>query len=388
MEQARAVIGELPAPNYGQNYQVPYDPEELREAIAENIQNKGVATADQIDDFSAETKAIGEGRSRRPLIITNSCAEDIMTDLNSEISRVAIPTILQIAIIRASAINDPIEMQRIGGQYVKPRSEEFEILADGRRVESYKGPGINHPDPLLRVPDASRLVQGAVQARDLQEELTKEMGEHVLMAHELLSLAYDVPFVREHPKTGKPILVSAHLPWGGVRTNGVSSVQNEVLSQIDNPVGQKIGADSDPRHIAGLSELLNPEGTPGKIVFMLRLHRSEYDRMPALLNAIAAHAEGSLVMYDIHGVTETNRHGEKIRDVRHIEEGIERMAYDCDAAGLSLNGLHLETMSDYRHLECIEERGQRPTRKGHIDPRLNPMQTRRVLDFAAQFLNR
>jgi 3-deoxy-7-phosphoheptulonate synthase len=384
IEQARAIVTALPLPSYADNYQVPYEDEELLiDSVAENLLNPGVATGPQIIEFRGQTAAIGEGTSHRPVIITNSCAEEI-TDL--PIPEVAVPTIVEISAIQASNIEDPIVVQRAGGQYVKPRSDEFEILPDGSLVESYKGPGINRQDAARRAPDPRLLVAGAIQARLLQQYLTQAYGgHHVLMAHELLSLPYDAPFVRRDETSGEMMLTSAHLPWGGVRTNAPDSAQNQVLKGIINTVGQKIGATSTPQHIDELAKTLNPNGDPGKIAFMIRTPADHY---AGILKAIKERAEGSLVLFDIHGITKVNKRGEKIRYVGDIEAGIEQLAYACDAAGLALHGLHLETMTDARHSECVDYRDQSPSRKGNVDPRLNPLQTRRILDFAAAYLNR
>jgi len=388
-QRAEAIADSLPVPDYERNYQVAYGDRDglvgLIGAISENLDNPGVAAPREIDRLNEEAAALGTGTSRRPLVITNSCAETIHVD--EPIEELGVHAIVELSVIRASKLRDPISVQRMGGQFVKPRTHEFQVLADGRTVPSYKGDGINGQDVDDREPDATRLVAGGIQSRELQHYLTLETGEPVYMAHEALSLAYEVPFVRQDPSTGEPYLASAHLPWGGVRTNSADSDQIKLLAGVKNLTGVKIGMSSDERHIADLAETLNPQGLPGKIAFMLRLGAGDEERYPVILNAIREHAEGSLVVYDVHGETKVNKYGEKIRYVGDIEDGIERLAYACGAAGLRLNGVHLETMADARHQECVDYRDQPPTREGSVDPRLNPLQTRRVLDFAAAYIN-
>ncbi len=382
---AEAIVDSLPEPDYKANYQVPYDRAELVGALVENLDTPGVAKPVEIDSLRGRLAAIGEGSSRQPLVITNSCAEDIR--IGRPIERLGDNTLVELAAIGSSAVAHAIKVQRIGGQFVKPRTEEFEGLPDGSKVQSYKGDGINDRRTDRRDPDPSRLVGGAAQSRSLQEYLTLQTGDPVLMAHEALSLAYERPFIRQDPENGKQYLLSAHLPWIGKRTNAPTSVQAELLTGVENAIGVKIGANSDEEHIAQLAETLNPDGLPGKIVFMLRLGAQDASRYPIILRGIKQHAEGSLVLYDLHGETRVNEHGEKIRAVGDIEQGIARLAGACDDAGLRLHGIHLETGADYRQLECIDERHQRPSQRGNVDPRLNPRQTRQVLNFAAPYIS-
>lgn len=384
-QHAEAIVNHLPEPDYGRNYQVPYEWDGLIAALSENLDNPGVATSQQIDQLNEEAAAVGLGSSTRPLIITNSCAETI--NVEEKIEHLGINTVVELDVIRRSKLQDPITVQRMGGQFVKPRTQEFQVLADGTKILSYMGDGINGKAIDDRKPDPTRLVAGGIQSRELQHYLTLETGEPVYMAHEALSLAYEMPFVRRDPVTDEQYMASAHLPWGGLRTNAVDSHQIQLLAGVKNLAGVKIGANSDEQHIADLAETLNPQGLPGKIVFMLRLGARDEDRYPVILDAIKEHAEGSLIVYDGHGETKTNKHGDKIRYVGDIESGIDRLAHACGALGLRLNGVHLETMADARHLECVDYRGQTPTREGSVDPRLNPVQTRRVLDFAAPYIN-
>lgn len=383
IERAQTMVTALPTPDYMNNFQVTYDVTNLIEAMAENLSIGGVAQPAEIDSLSAEIAAVGTKESDRPIIITNSCAEEIHVD--ERIGELAQKTLVELAIIRQSQLIDPIAIQRICGQFVKPRSSMTEEVA-GKTVTSYMGDGINGRDPGDREPDASRLVSGAIQSRDLQQFLTEDTKQPVLTAHEALSLPYEVPFVRIDPETGKKYLQSAHLPWIGKRTNQLGGVHLDLLAEVENTVGIKVGADSNAGHIAGIAKKLNPDDLPGKIAFMIRMSRKDEARLKPILTAIKDHAPESVVLYDIHGVTRTRQDGKKVRLRGEILGLIENLAHACGQVGLRLNGLHLETMTIPGRFECIDHVGQTPA-EGSVDPRLNPEQTKYILDRAAPFIN-
>lgn len=375
----------LPVPDYAVNYQVEYNRTELIEAMAENLSTQGVAKTQEIDALRTELAEVGSGASDRPVVITNSCAEEIKLD--QPIDQISKKTLEELRVIDASNLVNPIAIQRICGQFFKPRSSMTEVI-NGQEVFSYMGDGINtkvSPRPEYRTPDVTRLVAGALQSRDLQAALTYRKGSHVLTAHEALSLPYELPFKRIGPN-GNKYLQSAHLPWIGMRTNQLAGVHLELLSGIENPVGIKIGANSNEKHIAGIAKTLNPDDLPGKLVFMVRIGQKDAVRLNPVLKAIKSHAPKSVIMYDIHGVTKTREDGKKVRLVGDILHSIMDLSQECSTVDLRLNGLHLETTNIRKRLECIDHPDQRPM-DGSVDPRLNPRQTKYILDNAAPFLN-
>jgi 3-deoxy-7-phosphoheptulonate synthase len=384
IERAQQLVERLPLPVYTKNYQVEYEHEDLVEAMAENLSTTGVARPNEIDDLSDDIAAVTTGKSDRPIIITNSCAEDI--DVTQPIDELAQKTIDELQVVKSSMLNNPVVIQRMCGQFFKPRTSMTEMI-DGTEVLSYMGDGINGRDAEDRVPDASRLVAGALQSRDIQEHLIEETGSPVLTAHEALSLAYEIPFIREDPETGKKYLHSAHLPWIGMRTNQVGGPHINMLSKIENTVGVKIGPKSDEGHIADIAKTLNPNGLPGKIAFMVRMGLNDRGAVKTVLRGIKRHAPDAAVLYDIHGSTRKRSDGKKIRLVSEIVAAIDLLAYESDAAGLRLNGVHLETMNEKGRLECIDHIDETPL-EGNVDPRLNPNQTAYILNTVVPFINR
>jgi hypothetical protein len=51
-----------------------------------------------------------------------------------------------------------------------------------------------------------------------------------------------------------------------------------------------------------------------------------------------------------------------------------------------MSGIHLETMGDNDHRECVDRPSDRPTRPGNVDPRLNPKQLKYILDSIAHIV--
>jgi 3-deoxy-7-phosphoheptulonate synthase len=248
-----------------------------------------------------------------------------------------------------------------------------------------------------REPDATRLVETAVQSRDKQSYLRSMLGGFTIAAHEFLSIAYEMPFVRIDPETGKTYLDSAHIPWVGARTNGVKEVLRgesltnhpffRILRRIENTVGVKIGANSTAEHIQAVNETLNPDKLPGKVIHMVRLAPDDEAKADEIAEAIHEHAPESLKVFDVHGVTKTDRAtGKKIRPVSSTKQGITTLHAAMKNHGGGSHGISIETVSDPDREECVEYPGQIPRDDGHIDPRFNPPQTRDIYDHTADLL--
>jgi 3-deoxy-7-phosphoheptulonate synthase len=281
-------------------------------------------------------------------------------------------------------------IKRNRGQAIKPRSSATEIVTattetasilSGQVVPAFMGEGVNGEAIDQRMPDSSRMVAMAQQARDLEEQLTKALGSHMAAAHEALLLPYEKAQIMQDYE-GNRYLLSADLPWIGARTNDADGDHVAMLSDIVNPIGVKISASSDEQHIKELAGRLNPNNETGKLVFMLRLGGGNTERLDAVLDGIRDYAPNAVIMYDVHGVTKTIN-GRKIRAIPDIIDEIIELTHACNAHGLRMSGVHLETMADVSHRECIDRHGDIPTRPGYVDPRLNPGQLTHVLNAIA-----
>ncbi len=376
------ILERLPEGRYEEHFQPTYsDRQVLLEAMHELQETTPVTALDNITALRTQLANVVNG-SGEPVIITGRCAEPIKVD--TPIAELATASIAGYKLVR-EVLPRAIAIERGRGQNAKPRSQEYEILKSGLQVPSYMGDMINAQDENKRTPDPSRMVAAAVQARDVEEALTEQLGEHLPSAHEALSLSYELSFLRHDPLTGKQALLSADLPWVGLRTNDPDGPHVGLLSGLENAVGVKIGAGSTEAHIRGLKEQLNPDSEAGKLVFMLRVG-FDTAALRGIIKAIRKHAAESVILYDIHGATRTTEDGQKIRAVSDIVSQIENLAEVCGSAGLRLHGIHLETIMDEAQLQCVDRPDQRPTHPGGVDPQLNPGQTREVLEASSEVL--
>jgi 3-deoxy-7-phosphoheptulonate synthase len=380
-ESALEVVKLLPAADYGVNYQPEYpDEEALIYAIHELQHTKPVTTPESIECLLSELGAIAK-HAMRPVYIAGNCSEAVK--LREPIDDVAQDVLLTRAAVLGAAPH-ALNIYRGMGQNFKPRSNEFEVTADGVQYVSFQGDGVNGSGYSNRVPDPTRMVAAALQARDLSTHVDSVLGEHLYTAHEVLLLPYEHAFVRTDPETGKKYLLSADLPWIGVRTNDPNGPHVELLSEVENSVGVKIDNTSSPEHIEQLYKKLNPRGIPGKIVFMLRF--TNPGDAAEILEALHTRAPGSLQQWDIHGVTRSVEKGIKLRAVDEIIDQIGQLATACVSAGLSLNGLHLETTADGSRIECVDSANERPKHPGGVDPQLTLTQARRIITETKQYI--
>lgn len=380
------IIESMPTGPYTEHYQPGYpDPDALAAAIHEVQSTEPVTTPRYVDRLQSDLTALAEGRSEHAMGITGRCSEPV--DLRTPIDGLVTDGVRNIGIVRSVLGDNATAIIRGMGQNTKPRSNEHEELPDGTLVTSYMGDAVNDRDPSRRAPDPSRMVAAAVQARDLAAGLHEATGDHVPAAHEALLLPYDMASIYVDPKTGDDYLLSADLPWIGLRTNGLEGPHVKLLSRVKNPKGVKIGASSTTDHIAGLQERLNPDAIPGRLTFMLRFGRGELDELETVAAAIAKYAPEALINYDLHGVTESID-GKKIRAVSRLVEDAATASEILGGVGLSLHGVHLETIMVDGRMECVDTPDQRPIHPGNVDPQLNPIQSRDSIQGIAPHLLR
>lgn len=377
LRKAHQIIESLEDATYAEDFQVQYDD---FDALASSLARVGslpetVTSPREIDSLSQALARIAVGEDKRKVVITGNCSERIV---DPEGARVPTQRALQElhAVASVTSPGNILHIRRDRGQNTKPRSSEYETVNE-MRVPSYMGDAINSPDISQRLPDPSRLTAAAMQALALERNMSDKTGRHVPAAHEALNLYYEMPFIRKDSK-GREYLVSADLPWIGVRTNQVDSRHVDLLSRIENSVGVKIDAASSFDHLASLSERLNPTRKLGKIAWMLRIGLDDLASMEGIVGSLAEIEERPILMYDIHGSTIKRKDGAKIRAVEDIKAEIEQLFEITRQQGVELTGVHLETTMEDR-LECVDTREETPSHEGGIDPQLNRNQTRRVL---------
>jgi 3-deoxy-7-phosphoheptulonate synthase len=273
---------------------------------------------------------------------------------------------------------------RGAGQASKPRSLEME---NGQY--SYYGDMVNSLTG-DRTPDPSRMVAAAIQSRDISKALEHNNSQHVMLAHEALLLPYERNFILD--ENGDQFLASADMPWIGERTRKKGSLQVQLLDDVYNPIGIKIGPETTQGDIAYLAEKLNPLAEPGKLAFIFRFGRDRINNASVVLDAINRLAPNSIIMSDpCHGntVKVQNRDGQsqKTRIVEDMIDEVVGISDICNMYGMKLHGLHLEAvaMSEDKK-QCIDKRGELPTCKSDVDPQLNIVQLRKLLKATKDFL--
>lgn len=377
-QQALTIVKGLVTPEYSRNYQPTYSNQDtLINAVSELLETTPATTPQQIDSFRNELAHIGLTNGHSRLNIVGSCHEEVKLRVPElDIEELVDPVLTEHGIVFESD-PDALHVQRSAGQSVKPRSNEFEELGGGKRVLSFFGEGVNGAGYSQREPDPTRMVSMALQARDITHAIEESIGEHIPVAHEMLLLAYEEAFVRIDARTGKKYLLSADLPWIGVRTNDPDGPHVELLSNVENAAGVKIGSSSDAAHIKRLAEKLNPNDEPGKLVFMLRVGEN-VNKTVEILDAIQRYAPNALILFDIHAVTKPNKDGIKVRCVQDVVSQARLLQRLCKTVGLTFHGHHLETTTEDRY-ECVDTPDELPKHPGKVDPRLNSRQLRHVL---------
>ena len=351
-QAAEMIVSGLPDARYLDGYQPNYDnPVELVDSSYELQRTTPVTTPVDIRRLQSRLTSLAVGNSASVLSTTGGCAEDVNADIPIN---VLVERDLERHQVVADALGDDvIDEARICGQVVKPRSAEYQNLTDRRKVYSHMGDGVNGKGTDQRRPDPRRLVAAAVQSRDVAAGLREALGYHSPKAHEALSLVYEQSFMRIDPETGELYLLSTDKPWIGNRTNDINGLHVAMLSHMQNPVGVKIGPDSDASHIAGLNNVLNPDDIPGKLTYMVRVG-DDIATMRRILPAIRDSAPDSLIQYDLHKSTTLLDDGTKVRYTGNIIRHAQMLAEECGRVGLRLHGVHLETTPYPDHLECIE----------------------------------
>lgn len=349
------------------------DPYAVEQAIIELKKTDGITSPEMINFLREEMGRIAVGECLDPIIITGNCARSI--DASEPIETIISEIEAQRNIVRDIFQGNALYISRVPNQNYKPRSSQYEITEEGRSVPSYYGDGVNGYRIDQRTPDPTRMVSGALQARDIVANMP---GDLLISAHEALVPMYERNFVH-YTGSKKAYLLSGELPWIGNRTRRIDSPQVEFLSKVENPIGIKIDGNVTEKDVAALYTKLNPESAPGKLAFTLRVGASKLDRLQPLLKAIALNAPNSIVMSDpMHGNTVTQPNGKKTRIMKDMTREIIAVKSACELAGLRLHGIHLETTGRDDSRECVTKLSDKRD-EPVVDPQLNNAQLRQLL---------
>ena len=361
--------------------------------------------AGECDDLRDRLAAVGRGEAF--LLQGGDCAETF-EGVTAENVRNKLRVLLSMAVVLTYAASVPVvKVGRLAGQYAKPRSSDTETR-DGVTLPAYRGDAVNGFDFTAesRVHDPQRLVDvyhassatlnlarafttgGYADLRQMHAWNTdfvkrspvgvsyERMGAEIDRAlafmdaigvdpdefhsvdfyssHEALILEYEHSLTRIDSRTDRPYDVSGHFVWVGERTRQIDGAHVELLSQIANPIGVKLGPTTTPDDAIALYEKLNPERTPGRVTFITRFGSGKIrDLLPNLVEKVtAAGIEVAWVCDPMHGNTYEASTGYKTREFDDVIDEVRGFFEVHRSLGTWPGGLHVELTGD-DVTECV-----------------------------------
>jgi len=378
------------------------------------------------------------------------CAESF-SELNPNTIRDTFKLILQMAVVLTYATNTPVvKLGRIGGQFAKPRSSDFEEK-DGLKLPSYRGDIINsheftkesrQPDPqrmmqaynhsaatlnLLRAfaqggfasltqlnkwnldfannfestqkyKSISQKIEESIKfmnACGINEKNTRELREtDFYTSHEALLLPYEEAFTRIDSTTGDWYNVNSHFLWVGDRTRDPNGAHIHYLSGIKNPLGLKVGPSTNIDDLKKNIEILNPENEGGRLTLIVRMGAEKIQStFPQILKEIDKLGLNITWVCDpMHGNTSTSNSGYKTRATENILSEIKSFFEIHKSQGSTPGGVHLE-LTGLNVTECVggpdEIKDENLGDRYHTfcDPRLNVNQSLELSFLLADLLS-
>ncbi len=372
------------------------------------------------------------------LLQGGDCAESF-SEFHADNIRDTFKVMMQMAVVMTFAGGLPVvKVGRMGGQFAKPRSSDFETIGDVT-LPSYRGDIINSVEftEAARVPDPQRMIEAYHQSTatlnllrafatgglaDLhqvhkwnldfahQSEISSKyeaLAEHISQSlefmdacgvnsstfrtlretdfytsHEALLLPYEEAFTRQDSMTGEWYDVSAHMLWIGDRTRQLDGAHVEFMRGINNPIGIKAGPTMDTDDLIKLINTLNPENEAGRLNVIVRMGADKVgDHLPPLIRAVEK--EGQKVVWScdpMHGNTIKSSTNYKTRPVDAILSEMKQFFQVHKAEGTHAGGVHLE-MTGKDVTECVggsftvTDEDLSSRYHTHCDPRLNADQS-------------
>jgi 3-deoxy-7-phosphoheptulonate synthase len=387
--------------------------------------------------FSGETrnlkKELSEVNNGDNFILQIGNCSESFTDCNGPKIHNFMRIMMQMAMaIECHSKKRIIKIGRIAGQYAKPRSSNFETI-NGVDMPTYRGDNVNSFSPNLesRKADSGRLLEGYFRSaatlnllraftqggyseignledwknhfyykeildiqyyKNLERELSKSFfkkqdkdklqldNEIIYTSHEALLLDYEEVFNRVDTTTGGNYCTSAHSLWIGDRTRQLDGAHIEFMRGIGNPIGLKIGPNSNNSEIIEIIEKLNPNNESGKLLLINRMGKKNINKLlQPLIREVSKNKLNVIWCCDpMHGNTFTHS-GYKVRSFDDIISETKDFVTICKNENVTAGGIHLEITGDYVS-ECIggvnglslDDLGHKYTTK--VDPRLNAAQ--------------
>ncbi len=288
--------------------------------------------AGEARQLKARLAQVSQGKAF--LLQGGDCAESF-NDFQASTIRDNFRILLQMAIVLTFGEKRPVvKVGRVGGQFAKPRSNDFEII-DGVSYPSYRGDIINgfNFDKVSRTPDPERMIRAYVQAAStmnllrafshggyadlnqvhawnldfvkkspqslkyeayakrlddaltfiaalgINSESTPQLKEiEFYTSHEALLLNYEQALTRRDSTTARSqdgypgdwYDCSGHMLWIGERTRQIDGAHVEFLRGVKNPIGLKCGPSMTSDDLLALVDTLNPLNEPGRLTLITR----------------------------------------------------------------------------------------------------------------------
>ncbi|WP_101789801.1 3-deoxy-7-phosphoheptulonate synthase [Nonomuraea indica] len=339
------------------------------------------------------TEAVAEVERGRALLLQGGdCAERFRESGPEQVGAKLLQLYGLTAGMRAATGLPAVPVGRLAGQYGKPRSAPYERGADGRPVPAYRGDAVNSPasDAAARDPDPSRLLRAYACAERVLHEVRgswrgRDPLERAYVSHEALLLDYEQPLTRRDGTAA--YASSAHSVWIGERTRDPGGPHVAFAAGIANTVGVKLGPSITPAQAVRLSRLLNPDGRPGRLVFVVRLGATKVRTLlPEIVGEVTRRGTPVVWLCDpMHGNTVRLGSGPKTRPMEAILEEVVAFVRVLQAQRRHPAGLHLE-MTPQDVTECVTAPRPHagppalPRYRTACDPRLNAGQAAEVVD--------
>lgn len=408
------------------------EPREVREAVKDLRSRPPLVFAGEVDSLR---DALGRAGNREAFVLVGGdCAETFEQSTANEL-RLKLQTLLQMAVVLTYGASMPVvKVGRIAGQYAKPRSSPTETR-DGLTLPSYLGDAVNEmefsedarrhdPSRLLDTYHASASSLNLIRAftkggyADLRrvhewsrgftampvyaryEQLAREITKAVkfmeaaggnfrgleqvdlFSSHEALLLEYESALTRIDSRTEQPYNTSGHFLWIGERTRGLDEAHVELLANVRNPIGVKLGPTATEEDVLGLIEKLNPGGEEGRLTFITRFGADRIeDVLPPLIDAVSSDGRPVTWISDpMHGNTISTDTGFKTRDFETIMREVRSFFDVHNEKGTVPAGIHVElTGSDVTEViggaEGLDADSLTERYETAVDPRLNHLQS-------------
>jgi 3-deoxy-7-phosphoheptulonate synthase len=396
-----------------------------------------------IDEITRLRKIIAQASKQENFILQGGDCAESFYECSTYPVTCKIAHLTYLALTIAQKIKIPCTpIGRIAGQFAKPRSNKYEYY-NNNKIEVFRGHLVNHEafDSVMRKPDPRRLSLGwsnslacmeiirsnlginlkrnlkdyikyfLTQTQDyttfskttyLTSDIKKLYSLHMLgkytqlfTSHECLLLPYETATTRHYNNISYDS--SAHMLWIGERTRSIDSAHVEYLSGVYNPIGIKVGPNTNLEELSQIIKRLNPYKQEGKIILIHRFG-SKYiqTHLASLLSYIKKQDLNVTWMLDpMHGNTYTNKEGFKTRRLEDINSEIAQAVEVHNFYNNSLQGLHLEI--SYKQVsECTEEGRNNVLNKcpdslvyeSLCDPRLNYTQTKIIINTLLSMLDK